>query len=202
MAARQDQGGRTALHHAALRGDAVPDALLADAKVKDAQGSTAAHLAMREGHAAVALALARAAAWETGGDALGRTLAHWAAALGDEAALREVLDAVPGSASAATSSGSTPLHWAARDGNSACAALLLARGALPSVRNDGGDSPLDLALRRGDDRLARELERHMPGFSSAAAAAAQPPPARKKRPAAARKKRKKLAVNLYSASSP
>jgi hypothetical protein len=43
----------------------------------------------------------------------------------------------------------TPLHFAAVNGNHQAAAILLAAGASPTILDDNGDTPIDIARRNG-----------------------------------------------------
>jgi ankyrin repeat protein len=54
----------------------------------------------------------------------------------------------------------TPLHFAARLGRERAAALLLARGARPSVLAGDGRTALDHAEERGHDAVAALLRQH------------------------------------------
>lgn len=51
----------------------------------------------------------------------------------------------------------TALHWAANENSAGTARLLLDLGADPSVTNDSGDTPLDLAIRLDADDVAAVL---------------------------------------------
>ncbi|KAF3319866.1 putative E3 ubiquitin-protein ligase XBOS34 [Carex littledalei] len=61
--------------------------------------------------------------------------------------------------------GGTPLHHAIMKGNDQTVKLLLANGANPSVRNDDGDTALDLARKRGRFIIVRTIESHISIFS-------------------------------------
>ena len=57
---------------------------------------------------------------------------------------------------ARSANGLTPLHWAAANGTPETIEALLEAGADPTVRDDDGDTPGDLAAERED----RELRSH------------------------------------------
>lgn len=54
--------------------------------------------------------------------------------------------------------GNTPLHLAAREGNVPAVKVLLGEGANPSLQNDDGDTPVDVAQRYGNSAVARLLK--------------------------------------------
>jgi ankyrin repeat protein len=127
--------GMTALHWAAMRGDAAQVALLVGAKAKidptTRNGSyTPLHLASRAGNAAAIAALARAganvAARTTAG---GATPLHFAAGHGDRSAVVALLDAKAPVDARDSAYAQTPLMWAAAADRVDAVKVLLARGA-------------------------------------------------------------------------
>ncbi len=61
---------------------------------------------------------------------------------------------------AADRNGMTPLHMAAAVGNEKLATVLLAHGALATLKNDNGDTAADLAARNGHAALAAQLRQN------------------------------------------
>lgn len=77
---------------------------------------------------------------------------------GDAERAGEILDADPSLVDAGNSHGNTPLAWAVGRGDVAIARLLLARGAGPDQRNDGGTSLMDRAAFGGHHEVGDLLE--------------------------------------------
>jgi ankyrin repeat protein len=77
-------------------------------------------------------------------DSRGRTPAHWAANRQRAQILRLL-------ANTTGKHGWTPLHWAARHGKRAMAELLLSNGARVDIKDDEGQTPLDIAIKYMDD---------------------------------------------------
>ncbi|KAL1528485.1 hypothetical protein AB1Y20_009828 [Prymnesium parvum] len=88
---------------------------------------------------------------------IGNTAVHWAAAKGQAAALRLLLEA-QGDPHARNQGDSTPLHTAAMNGHAECAKLLLDAGADPRQCDEFGDSPLSLAAAKGHAAVAALLQ--------------------------------------------
>jgi ankyrin repeat protein len=55
--------------------------------------------------------------------------------------------------------GSTPLHWAARNGHTTVAELLVAHKADVNAVNQRGLTPLGVALKNGRAEMAEQLRR-------------------------------------------
>jgi ankyrin repeat protein len=77
-----------------------------------------------------------------------------AAAAGDAATLRTMLEADPALALAKEADGTTPLHLAALYGRADAVRVLLGFHADVSARDDDGDTPLHLAAARGWQEIA------------------------------------------------
>ena len=56
-----------------------------------------------------------------------------------------------------TNGGLTPLHWAADNGKSSIANLLLQANASPTAVDNGGDTPAQLAKHGGNSDVAARL---------------------------------------------
>ncbi len=91
-------------------------------------------------------------------DNFGMTALHWAAARGNDALVRLLLDHGFG-INARDANGNTPLHLAARNGNLSVVKLLLARDANPNLINQNGDLPIALAYRYHRADVIAFLER-------------------------------------------
>jgi len=87
------------------------------------------------------------------GDTTGATALHWAAAEGQVAAAKALLEAgAPLDARTATNL-STPLHWAAEGGGPALVSLLLAANAAPDPQNKWKATPLAQAAPKRTDSV-------------------------------------------------
>ena len=80
-----------------------------------------------------------------------------AAARGDFAAVRELLDAGHTDANVPDRDGTPPLHWAVRAGDSDTAKRLLAAGAHADGTSRLGVTPLQIAIESADTALVRSL---------------------------------------------
>ncbi len=80
-----------------------------------------------------------------------------AAAEGDLAAARAILESEPDLANSRDGDGWTPLHEAARGGHAAVVSLLITSGADVGSRDCQGATPLHAAARAGEARVARVL---------------------------------------------
>lgn len=87
---------------------------------------------------------------------IGHSALHWAAASGNLAAVRWLLDA-GASASLRNSSERTPLHTAASGGHLAVVEELCTRGADPLAVDSDGETVMDNAVARGHEEVARFL---------------------------------------------
>jgi ankyrin repeat protein len=154
-------GGRTALHYAALRGDAVMiDELFGAGSLIDARdhdGGTPLHEAAAWGFADAARALVDRGADVNAVESPGNlTALHWAAR-GDHRPLAELLLGTGADPNATTAAGWTALHEASAIGSDAIVAMLLSAGADPARRNHEGATALDLARRLADCDLEAHL---------------------------------------------
>lgn len=80
-----------------------------------------------------------------------------AAALGDQNRLAALLKVNPDAAKARDANGWTPLHWAARSGQTAVVSKLLELGASAREADSRGVTPLNLALGWGHTQVAQLL---------------------------------------------
>ncbi len=154
--------GFTALMAAAATGDGEAVRLLlrkgADPKAKNKVGYTALHAAATAGNADAARALLDGGADVNAADKLqGKTPLSWAAAAGAADVVKLLLEKGADPNVQGTFAGDTALMWAAIRGDAIAVRELLARGADPGARDKRGRTPLDWALRQGDDRLAAAL---------------------------------------------
>jgi ankyrin repeat protein len=145
----------TPLHVASLRGYTRMAAFLlahgAEANARDKAGSTAILYAALGGHQDVVdLLRAHGAAF---------TLQD-AAALGDGAAVRTMIEANPALVDGEDSSGATALYWAAQAGHLDVVQLLVAHQAEVNSRNRGDATPLIGAAGSGRDQVVEFLLDH------------------------------------------
>ncbi len=80
-----------------------------------------------------------------------------AAAEGDLAVVRAILESFPDLVNSRDGEGWTPLHEAARGGFVEVAGLLIRAGADVNARNDLGDTPLETAVKAREARMVRFL---------------------------------------------
>jgi ankyrin repeat protein len=156
-----EDGGRTALHYAALRGDAVMiDELFGAGALIDARdhdGGTPLHEAAAWGLTDAARALVdRGADVNAVEGPSNRTALHWAARA-DHRPLADFLLGAGADPNATTVAGWTPLHEASAIGCDAIVAMLLAAGADPARRDREGATALDIARRLA----GRDLDAHV-----------------------------------------
>lgn len=92
-----------------------------------------------------------------GVDELGHTALLYATKFGRLSVMKKLLQhgADPNKSSGITRQ--TPLHWAVNFSTAGTVEALLAAGALPSLRNTAGETPLMLAKQLGSDTVARML---------------------------------------------
>ena len=79
---------------------------------------------------------------------------HLAAGSNYLLALKELLDRRPQDVDAKTNIGITPLMMAATEGHAAAVSLLLSFGADLALKNDGGLTAKDVAIKNGNEDLA------------------------------------------------
>ena len=82
---------------------------------------------------------------------------HLAATNGDLERVKSLLKEHPGLAFSKDDNGETPLHWAAGNGHTEVAALLLASHAEVNAKDNGGDTPLHEASGKGFSDTVRLL---------------------------------------------
>eukprot|EP00741_Cyanophora_paradoxa_P019947 tig00021179_g19252.t1 len=151
----------------------------ADVAAKDSDGWSALIRACFQARGAMAALLVALGADPNDASREGRTALMFAAH-GSEEAVRALLDAgarpddqdregalsllaTPLLAfSPASCAGWTALSWGAREGQTACVAALLARGACPTLKDSDGWTPLLFACQRGQAGAARALCAHSP----------------------------------------
>jgi ankyrin repeat protein len=105
-------------------------------------------LSLRERHLSTAEILARDTRVNiTIQDSFGRLPLHWACQCGAISIVKICLTKQPNQVNMTTQSGDTPLHWAVQEGSLPCITLLLDHGALPTIRNQRDETPLDLTQR-------------------------------------------------------
>lgn len=161
---RNPVGGEPALVLAAREGSMqVLDVLLAYPGINvDAtaiNGNTALMMAAYKGNMpAVHALLAKGAAVNRPG----WTPLHYAAAAGDDAVVRLLLDrgAKVDAVSPLKSGAYTPLMMAAREGHDGTALLLIEHGANPRLTNSEGLTAVQLAQRAGKDAVAAAIAAH------------------------------------------
>ena len=145
-------GDRTPLHWAAARGHArCVELLLAagsDASLDDAEGRTAATIALHFGHDALAFRIEQGAPSvdeKKVYQGLGEVSLH--AALAQPSQLKRALELPHAAPNERDSDGDRyALHWAAARGAHKCVELLLAAGADPLVADRRGHTPAAVAL--------------------------------------------------------
>ena len=89
----------------------------------------------------------------------GDTPLHWAAFLGQETVVAQLI-AAGADVNAAVNNGNTPLHQAAYRGNKGVVELLIAHGAEVNRRTRSGVTPLGWAKRNGHQTVAQILIAH------------------------------------------
>ncbi|KAI5748310.1 hypothetical protein M8J77_024149 [Diaphorina citri] len=172
--------GNSALLDAAKKGNLgrVQKLLTADnINCRDAQGrnSTPLHLAAGYNNVDVAELLLEKGADVNAQDKGGLIPLHNASSYGhlDIAALLIKHKTV---VNATDKWGFTPLHEAAQKGRTQLSALLLAHGADPFLKNQEGQTPLDLTVAEDVRSLLQDAMAQYPGAPSCAETASVPPP--------------------------
>lgn len=152
------------IHEAARLGDAATVRELLDAgmdvNASDEDNATALHWAAAWGKEDVALLLLGAGADPSRTDHEGNTPLHLASKKGytSPKLVNHLLQHSAVDVNARNAAGMTALHHAARRGRSDMVRLLLEAGADPSLRDDGGHVPLDLALQHRRDAVVDVLK--------------------------------------------
>lgn len=90
-------------------------------------------------------------------DVLGRQAIHHAAQAGALLTLEWIISRGADVNKRSNASGTTPLHYAAKEGQAGAVSLLLMRGALPAVQDSKGRRALDLARTARDSAEAVSL---------------------------------------------
>ena len=155
----RDEGGSTALHHAAGYGPLANVELLinkgADVNAKNRRNSTPLHWAIHD-EAKVRLLLSKGAAVNTK-QAQGRTPLFLAAMLGDGVPTMRLLFAGGADSNLASANGQTPLMMAAVRGNVEGMRLLIEKGAEVNHRDGAGETALMAACSGGNADAVRFL---------------------------------------------
>lgn len=157
---RIDKNGKTALHYAAYKGQAVAVKALveagADLDVTDENGMTALHRAIIHGHTDVVHILLKAGCLIDQKDENGNTALHEAAWNGYSKCV-ELLVAGKCNINIHNRTGYTSLHLAAQNCHYKTLQVLLDGGCNALVKNNYGDTPLHIAVRYGHDEVCKAL---------------------------------------------
>jgi ankyrin repeat protein/mono/diheme cytochrome c family protein len=149
----KDDGGSTALHHAAGYGPLGNVELLidkgADVNAKNRRGSTPLHWAIHD-KAKVRLLLSKGAAVNAR-QAQGRTPLYLTAMLGDGVPIMRLLFSAGADPNLASANGQTPLMMASSRGNVEGIQLLIERGAQVNAKDGAGETALMFACTSGSE---------------------------------------------------
>ncbi|MBC23233.1 MAG: hypothetical protein CMJ32_04875 [Phycisphaerae bacterium] len=147
------ESGRTALHHAARKGDYEMAQLLVEKDIRldagDRSGKTALTLAAENGHKQLVAMLIESGADVNTRDMIGGSPVLWAAGLGSFDTVSQLLEA-GADVNIVDVNGMTPLHWAASVGGPDSVNAIIKAGAkIDNTDNISGDTPLMRAARSG-----------------------------------------------------
>jgi ankyrin repeat protein len=152
--------GRTALHHAAIKGrDACVHSLIAagaNPNVVDKHGMMPLHYALWDDYRACAYALITAGANLNATNIVGMSPLHFATCDGHDACV-QMLIAAGANPNVVDNDGMTPLHLAVCGGYDTCVRTLIAGGASLHIANACGVTPLHSAAQYGLDVCIRTL---------------------------------------------
>jgi ankyrin repeat protein len=157
----RDSAGRSLLYMATKRklGRGVSSVLARGAhpELADGQGQAPLHWAAQNADEQIMSILLERGASVDAYDLMGRTTLHWCIQKGMASSVKMLLD-MGANPLHVTKSNETYLHWALRSGfPDTIGVSLLEMGVNPTVRNDRGESPLDVAMVAGDTALALYL---------------------------------------------
>uniref|UniRef100_A0A7E4VBG3 Ion_trans domain-containing protein n=1 Tax=Panagrellus redivivus TaxID=6233 RepID=A0A7E4VBG3_PANRE len=159
--------GALGLHSAAAAGfNDVVKMLIArgtnvDIRTKD--NYTALHVAVQSGKASVVeTLLGFGADVHVHGGSIGETALHVAAAIpGDDVECAQMLLKSGAQPNVTQTDGATPLHIAARSGNTEMIKLLLYEGANPRLKSDNGETPLHVAAKNSHCEAVELILKHL-----------------------------------------
>jgi euchromatic histone-lysine N-methyltransferase len=170
----RDSGGRTFLHYAALANELATlkhikqlEHLIIPVNIQDGQGQTALHLALQSKHVKFAEIVLLIPGVSIGlEDHFGRIPLHWAIQANAVQLLPSLTFGVTEDNDSLTTrlinqqttTGDTPLHWAAADERLDCATFLIKNGADVTIRNSRDEDPLAIAQRLKNNSLITLLE--------------------------------------------
>ena len=124
--------------------------------IRDGNGDTALHKAVREGHLQVIQVLVSSGADVDMKNKFGNTALHWAAHEGHLQVVQHLLSS-GADVNVKDNDGYTALHWAARKGNLQVLQHLLSSGADVNVKDNDGYTALHWAAREGHLQVVQHL---------------------------------------------